>query len=475
MEPRPVRNMETTPALRIESLRGQRQKERVVEFEDVPNRDGNKVESNFESGRPPKQKEKDNGHHGMNLRLGRSKNGQPLQPSLTSDYPLLDGLKIPSHVGSYDRKGDPEYGGMAKRQYTTSSREKGKVQELSLLDLPTTYKALMEKTYTWINAKEVATNETLNDHREGFDKFNKYSYWDNNKGKKNKDKFSSYRRSNHRLLSNLSKIPREIIAIEKVAKTFEQPPRMVESRRSRDMTKYCHFHKDHGYDTNDYRELKNQIEEAVKSRQPPAEAPIHMISREDRIPKRKSTEEPVNELREITFPPVSSINSSSDPVIINAWENIPGLSEKSPWRSQYGAEKSLPIFKAFKSCTDKKNIEWTTYAEEAFQKMKKLMEILPTLTSPIKGEVLVMYLAASTKSISAVLLAVREERQVPIYFVSRVQQGAKLNYIGLEKLILVLVHWKRILKKKTKNQAKNDKTEHEMEKIEKDKGIQSQK
>ncbi|GKE37039.1 hypothetical protein Tco_1460444 [Tanacetum coccineum] len=40
---------------------------------------------------------------------------------------------------------------------------------------------------------------------------------------------------------------------------------MLKNRRSRDMTKYCHFHKDHGHDTNDCRELRHQIEEAVKS------------------------------------------------------------------------------------------------------------------------------------------------------------------------------------------------------------------
>ncbi|GKC40427.1 hypothetical protein Tco_1052811 [Tanacetum coccineum] len=40
-------------------------------------------------------------------------------------------------------------------------------------DLPTTYKSLMEKTYIWIEAKEVATNEAPNDHRESFDRFKK--------------------------------------------------------------------------------------------------------------------------------------------------------------------------------------------------------------------------------------------------------------------------------------------------------------
>ncbi|GKB07386.1 reverse transcriptase domain-containing protein [Tanacetum coccineum] len=84
-----------------------------------------------------------------------------------------------------------------------------------------------------------------------------------------------------------------------------------------------------------------------------------------------------------------------------------------------GAKKSLPFFKALKSCTDKKTIQWTTDAEEAFRRLKELVEILPTLTAPIKGEVLVMYLAASVEIISVVLLVEREERQVPIYFIPK--------------------------------------------------------
>ncbi|GKD92304.1 hypothetical protein Tco_1372141 [Tanacetum coccineum] len=78
--------------------------------------------------------------------------------------------------------------------------------------------------------------------------------------------------------------------------------------------------------------------------------------------------------------------------------------------SSKGAKKSLPFFKTHKSCTNKTTRQWTMDAEKAFQKMKKFMEILPTLTAPIKGEVLVMYLVASEESISVVLLAEREER-----------------------------------------------------------------
>nr|GEZ11046.1 hypothetical protein [Tanacetum cinerariifolium] len=119
------------------------------------------------------------------------------------DNPLPDGLKMPSHIGSYNGKRDPD----------------------NFLHL---FKGSIRM-------------------------------------KNGRDRFSPYRGPNHGLLSNRSKSTREILATEKAAKSFEQHPRMFRSRRSRDMSKYCHFHEDYGHDTNDFRQLRNQIEEAVKS------------------------------------------------------------------------------------------------------------------------------------------------------------------------------------------------------------------
>nr|GEW39262.1 hypothetical protein [Tanacetum cinerariifolium] len=490
--------------------------------------------------------------------------------------------------------------------------------------LLTTYKGLMEKTYTWIEAREVETNGALNDQREGFDRSKKNLSWDNNKGQKNRDMFSSFRGSNHRLLSSLSKSPREILATEKVVKTFEQPPlRMLGNRRSHDMTKYCHFHENHGHDTKDCRGLRHQIEEAVKLRQlshlvkgikkqkakasdtqRDAEESITVNNKhpEQTIIIRKqlpvnfneglrdllrsnayvfawthadmtgiprtimvggkplNTEHKLNEYKHInpvkqkkrrlgpdhsatackeidwkvesplgfrikyfmdaykgyhqiqmaeededktaffvrdgTFcyrkmpfglknigatyqrlvdkvfsdqirwdleayvddmegPSLGHLNTKQgirdNPLKVKAvtdlkpsrtLKDIQSLNGKLVALDRFlskDAVKSLPFFKTLKSCTDKKIIKWMVDAEEAFQKMKKFMEILPTLTAPIKGELLIMYLTASAKSISASLLAEREGRQVPIYFVSRVLQGAKINYLTLEKLMLTLV------------------------------------
>ncbi|GJZ45470.1 putative ribonuclease H-like domain-containing protein [Tanacetum coccineum] len=271
MEPRPRPTRETTPPFRPRSLRVCRQRERVVGFEEAPNREGSRAGRNAEGSRPLEIESRENGNRGMNLplllaaHLGRNESSQPLTWSL--------------------------------------------VEHLSM-DLPSTYKGLMEKTYTWMEARKVATNGAPNDQRENF------------------------KRSR-----NLSKSPREILATEKVARSFEQPPRMFRSRRSRDMSKYCHFHKDHGYDTNDCRQLRSQIEEAIKSRQlshlvkgikkerakssknrvegkkdkgaTPTKSPILMIRQKESCTRDNVSEDFISGGREITFPSVIRGSNSS--------------------------------------------------------------------------------------------------------------------------------------------------------------------
>nr|GEV58541.1 hypothetical protein [Tanacetum cinerariifolium] len=103
--------------------------------------------------------------------------GQPLS------YPSQPRAKIPPS------EGPPPIIPMEDVPYRLIRATRSLVEFL-FTDLLTTYKGLMKKTYSWIKAREVSTNGTPNDHRESFDRFKKNSSWDNNKGKKNKDRFS---------------------------------------------------------------------------------------------------------------------------------------------------------------------------------------------------------------------------------------------------------------------------------------------
>lgn len=82
-------------------------------------------------------------------------------------------------------------------------------------------------------------------------------------------------------------------------------------------------------------------------------------------------------------------------------------------------------------------------AEDAFQQLNLHLQSLHALTVPIPGEMLTLYLAASHKAVSSVLLTDREHVQKPIYFVNKALQGPELNYPMLEKLALALVHTAR--------------------------------
>ncbi|GJR19907.1 reverse transcriptase domain-containing protein [Tanacetum coccineum] len=131
-------------------------------------------------------------------------------------------------------------------------------------------------------------------------------------------------------------------------------------------------------------------------------------------------------------------------------KDIQSLNKKLAALSHFlskGAERSLPFFKVLKSCKGKKKIHWTNEADKAFKEIKKFVQALPMLTAPRAGETLTMYLTESKESINVVLFAKISEEQIPIYFESKVLQGAELNYLALEKLILALVHAARRLRR----------------------------
>ncbi|GJW57779.1 reverse transcriptase domain-containing protein [Tanacetum coccineum] len=111
------------------------------------------------------------------------------------------------------------------------------------------------------------------------------------------------------------------------------------------------------------------------------------------------------------------------------------------------AKKALPCLDTLKKCTNKKDFHWTIEAEEAFQEMNKFIVELPTLAAPKKEEELMVYLLAANEAVIIVLLVERHVRQAPIHYVSRMLQGAKINYPPMEKLVLALVHAARRLRR----------------------------
>ncbi|KAK3003723.1 hypothetical protein RJ639_019794 [Escallonia herrerae] len=100
------------------------------------------------------------------------------------------------------------------------------------------------------------------------------------------------------------------------------------------------------------------------------------------------------------------------------------------------AERCLPFFKALKNI---KNFEWTTECQALFDALKEYLASPPLLSKPVSGEELFLYLAVAKSAVSAVLVREEAARQLPIYYVSKILQGAEQRYPDTEKLAFALL------------------------------------
>ncbi|KAL2235761.1 UNVERIFIED_CONTAM: Retrovirus-related Pol polyprotein from transposon [Sesamum indicum] len=100
------------------------------------------------------------------------------------------------------------------------------------------------------------------------------------------------------------------------------------------------------------------------------------------------------------------------------------------------ADKSLPFFRVLRK---PKNFEWNEECEKALQELKEYLTTPPLLANPKEGEELFLYLGVSEHAVSSVLVREEGGQQNPIYYVSKMLQGAELRYTEMEKLALALV------------------------------------
>jgi hypothetical protein len=97
-------------------------------------------------------------------------------------------------------------------------------------------------------------------------------------------------------------------------------------------------------------------------------------------------------------------------------------------------ERGLPFFKLLKR-QDK--FQWTEEAERALQDLKHHLQSPPVLTTPLPGEDLLLYIAATTHVVSNAIVVERGEEghafgvKRPVYFVSEVLSDSKVRYLAV--------------------------------------------
>jgi hypothetical protein len=112
-------------------------------------------------------------------------------------------------------------------------------------------------------------------------------------------------------------------------------------------------------------------------------------------------------------------------------------------------EKALPLYHFLKKS---ERFLWTLEVEEALTKLKATLSNSSILVPLATGEPLLLYVAATTQVVSAVLVVERAKEghtlliQRPVYFISDVLSETKVRYPQIQKLLYAIILTRRKLR-----------------------------
>ncbi|XP_019159714.1 PREDICTED: uncharacterized protein LOC109156332 [Ipomoea nil] len=133
---------------------------------------------------------------------------------------------------------------------------------------------------------------------------------------------------------------------------------------------------------------------------------------------------------------VQAIIDMQPPTTVRDLQRLTGrLAALSRFLSK-AADKTIPFFEAIKK---KEGFAWTAECQQSFEELKQYLSTPPVLSTPQVDEPLFLYLAASAKAVSSVLVREDDRVQHPVYYVSRSLKAAETRYTIVEKIVYALV------------------------------------
>ena len=134
---------------------------------------------------------------------------------------------------------------------------------------------------------------------------------------------------------------------------------------------------------------------------------------------------------------IKAILDISRPICLKDVQRLAGcVAAVSRFVSRLG-EKAMPLYKLMKKS---KEFTWTEEADSALQELKRILSTAPILAAPQPQEPMLLYMAATNRVVSIVIVVERKEEaheypvQRPVYYVSEVLSESKERYPHYQKL-----------------------------------------
>src|SRR5215216_7685689 len=118
---------------------------------------------------------------------------------------------------------------------------------------------------------------------------------------------------------------------------------------------------------------------------------------------------------------IRAIERMELPKCLNDVQKFTGCMASLSWFVCRLGEKALPLYQLMKK-SDK--FIWTPQANEAFIQLKRILATAPVLDSPLSKEPMLLYIAATNRVVSVVIVVERDEEgklvQGLVYYLSKV-------------------------------------------------------
>ena len=111
-------------------------------------------------------------------------------------------------------------------------------------------------------------------------------------------------------------------------------------------------------------------------------------------------------------------------------------------------DKAMPLYRLLKKS---ESFRWTYEAQRALEELQHALSNAPILAAPLPKETMLLYVAASNRAISAVMVVERKEEgreqlvQRPVYYISEALIESKQRYPHYQKLVYAVLRAQRRL------------------------------